>query len=347
MWDYEGLMKRIQVRVPTRLDLAGGTLDLWPIHQLLDRKATVNLGVTLDAGVTIEELPAGSAYVLHSADQGKEARGGFDEVTKTPELPLIGMLLGACWDAKLPPLSIHTSARSPAGAGLGGSSCLGVAICAGIAQMRTRFHGGPAFSETDTIAVVQDVEARLIHAPTGVQDYWGGMRGNINVLRFPPGGRTVVSTFAPSQLAGIDDELILCYSGKSRQSAINNWEIFKRIFDGDRELLATFRRIGDVAADCGDAVEAGKLDRVIELSEKEWKLRLQLWPAIESVETKRLDQAARAAGARFSRVGGAGGGGVMGIFAPKDKRGAVTKALTAAGGQVMDATTASYGLTFE
>ena len=46
---------KITATAPTRIDLAGGTIDLWPIHHLLDHKATVNVGITCTATVQITE----------------------------------------------------------------------------------------------------------------------------------------------------------------------------------------------------------------------------------------------------------------------------------------------------
>jgi D-glycero-alpha-D-manno-heptose-7-phosphate kinase len=330
---------------PTRIDLAGGTLDLWPIHHLLDVKATVNVGVTLDARTEVRPSTDG-AFHFESQDQGARIRGDFATVARSNELPLLGLLLGAIWSPQFPAIELKTAAKSPAGAGLGGSSCLGITVAAALGKARatlTGENGGAIPGDEDLIRIVQDVEARLIRAPTGVQDYWGGVRGRVNVLRFPFGG-TVCETIDPARLSGLADELICCYSGKSRQSAINNWEIFKRLFDGDQALLAVFNEIGAAAGACAAAVEAGDLPRALAFSEKEWALRTRLWPKIETDETKRLDAAAKAAGARFSRVCGAGGGGVMGVFAPKAARAQVCAALQAAGGTVLDAGVADYGL---
>ncbi len=336
-------MIRVRAKTPTRIDLAGGTLDLWPIHHLLDHKATINVGVTLDAQVEITESTDANFH-FSSQDQGIVFSGTFAAACATRELPLIGLLLKAFWKEGLPKLTITTSAKSPAGAGLGGSSCLGVAIAGALWRARQQAEGAKDISEEDLIRTVQDVEARLIHAPTGVQDYWGGMRGRVNILRFPF-GKVEVETLAPSRLKGLTDELLLCYSGKSRASAINNWEIFKRLFDGDKALLAIFNDIGSTAEQCGMAVHDGDLGKALFLSQKEWALRLKLWPNIETVETKKLDQAAKAAGARFTRVCGAGGGGVMAVFAPKSQREAVSSAMTAAGGVILPAEVAESGLT--
>jgi len=193
------------------------------------------------------------------------------------------------------------------------------------------------------VATVRDVEARLIHTPTGVQDYWGAVRGGINVIDYPP-GHTDVTTIPSERLPAFDQWLICCYSGRSRASAINNWEIFKKLFDRDANTLLFFNKIGGLARQCANAVLDGNLERALQASREEWEVRKQLWPAIVTPETESLDQAARKAGAMFSRVCGAGGGGVMAIFASPDRRAAVEAALKAAGGQVLDAHVARQGL---
>lgn len=333
---------QIESRAPTRIDLAGGTLDLWPIHQLLDRKATVNVGVTLPAKVRLTSS-SDKTFSLHSLDLGRSFRGGFAETCHNSELPLFGLLLAAIWKPEYPPLNIETHALSPAGAGLGGSSCLGIALAAALLHARFVLDGSPIPGEHDLVRLVRDVESRLIHAPAGVQDYWGGVRGRVNILRFPP-GRVEVETKPASTVGGLEQELLLCYSGHQRASAINNWEIFKRLFDRDLALLAIFQEIGDLAEACAKAVEQGDLGELLRLSAAEWQLRTKLWPNIQTPATMRLDTAARQAGASFSRVCGAGGGGVMAVFAPPSHRAKVASALAAAGGQVLDAGVATEGL---
>jgi D-glycero-alpha-D-manno-heptose-7-phosphate kinase len=338
---------------PTRVDLAGGTIDLWPIHQLLEEKATVNCAVTLPAQVDIKPSLDGH-FTLHSVDQRIELKGSYDECVRSRELPLLGLFLKAWWSPELPPLTIRTEAKSPAGAGLGGSSCLAVTL--GGALLRTRDVINGTRTNLDEFHLVQtasDIEAKLIHAPTGIQDYWGAVRGGLNIIEFPA-GRVTVETHDPAGRSGpaivghrLEEELILCYSGKSRQSAINNWEIFKRVFDGDKNLLEKLASIGSLARKCADAVRAGDYAGMLKASSEEWDLRCQLWPNIHTEETRKQAEAAMAAGASLARVCGAGGGGVMAVIAPAAARSRVQDALAAAGGSILAASIAHKGLTSE
>lgn len=339
-------MLKITAKAPTRVDLAGGTLDLWPIHNLLDRKATVNVAVSLEATVEVTKSPDLNFHFI-SEDQNSQESGSFDAIIRSPKLRLFSLLLSAYWHKDLPPISIKTRAKSPAGAGLGGSSCLAVAFCKALSSARRHFDKSYRLPNEETIVrTAQDVESRVIHAPTGVQDYWGGMRGGINILEYPF-GQTLVTTLPGQLWDHADFKLVCCYSGKSRASAINNWEIFKRIFDGDQDLLAKIATIGHEAADCAEAILKKDWTSALRASHREWHLRTALWPAIETPETKRIDVAARAAGALFTRVCGAGGGGVMSIICPSSDVSKIAAAMSEAGGTVMDVTVGGPGVSVE
>lgn len=335
-------MSRMIARTPTRVDLGGGTLDLVPIHRLLKHPITVNIGVTLFAEAEVS-LSSSGKYEIISEDQEKSIAGSFSDVCSSPALPLLSMILAHAWSEKLPPLVIKTRAGSPAGAGMGGSSCLGVALYGAILKMRGELETMSWPDDQKLIAFVQDIETEVIRVPTGCQDYWGGLRGAINIIRFPPGG-VQVKTLPVSSMKRLDDELILCFSGKSRASGRNNWDIFKAAFDGDENILSRLDEIGLVTQKLADAVQRGDYEQTLALSAQEWQLRRRLWPQIVTPETEALDTAALKAGARFTRVCGAGGGGVMAVFAAQEKREAVVDALTKAGGRVLKGQIAERGL---
>ena len=47
-------MIKVYAKAPTRIDIAGGTVDMAPLSQILNNKMTVNLGVELHAEVWIK-----------------------------------------------------------------------------------------------------------------------------------------------------------------------------------------------------------------------------------------------------------------------------------------------------
>ena len=335
-------MFKVLASAPTRVDLGGGTLDITPLHHLLEHKATVNFSVSLTASVTLEPSSDGRFEVL-SEDQGVKVRGTWDEVRTQTELPLFGLLLSSGWSPDLPALRITTKAKSPAGAGLGGSSCIGIAFAGALTHLRAKLTNESSRRGRDLVQQVQDVETRVIRAPTGCQDYWGALNGGLNIIRYAPGGIQVTNV-PLAKVKGVGTGLILCFSGKSRASAANNWQIFRRAFDGDTHVLRTLNRIGLTAEALADAVMRGDLAGIFKASRDEWSLRKELWADIETPETKGIEQAALNAGAAFARVCGAGGGGVMAIFVPDGDKTGVEAAVRRAGGTVLDGKATDTGL---
>src|SRR5215475_6506608 len=125
---------RVRARVPTRIDLAGGTIDLWPLFLLHDDPITVNAAIDLYARVTIEPLRDNGVEVV-SIDRDRrfrlvsfEAKRAFlAQAPSELEFPLrlAAHFLG---DGRTASCRIVTDCQVPAGSGLGGSSALGIAL---------------------------------------------------------------------------------------------------------------------------------------------------------------------------------------------------------------------------
>ncbi len=330
----------IIARSPTRVDLAGGTLDIAPLTRILQHKATVNFGITLDAQVNVSAC--GEGYHIKSVDQKLELVGTWAAVMEDTRLPLFSKILHCFWHQTLPALKIEVQAKSPAGAGLGGSSCLAIAFASALLKARTEIGLPLLLSDSELVQTVQDVETAVIRVPTGCQDYWGGLRGGINLISYPLGG-TAVETLRGSDILALKDMLILCYSGVSRASGKNNWAIFNKAFEGDKVTLAILNDMGLIATNMANAVREGAWKDVFKLSADEWNLRIKLWTDIETAETRAIAHAAKSKGAMFSRLCGAGGGGVMAVFADPNVREDVSHALVQAGGKILDGSVSLEG----
>ena len=327
---------------PTRIDLAGGTLDIAPLFHILDNPCTVNLAVTLHAQVKIRIVDT-EVYTVRSLDQQQEVTFNWSDVVDNEKLLWPRLLIQKLWHKDLPTFEMEIEAKSPAGAGLGGSSCLGIAIAGVLDRARQHYLDSDLLSELALVQLVQGCETKLIRVPTGCQDYWGGLRGGLNILEFPEDGLRV-DTFRSELLEGLAEDLILCYSGKSRASGTNNWLIFKQAFDGDQRVLDGLNEIAGIASDMASAVRRSDREAIFALSSEEWSIRKSMWPSIETTETRRLSEAAHLAGASLARVCGAGGGGVMAIFCRKDVREAVVKSLIDNGGQILSGQASVEGL---
>jgi D-glycero-alpha-D-manno-heptose-7-phosphate kinase len=209
-------------------------------------------------------------------------------------------------------------------------------------QLKHTLTGAPVPDEAALVAIAQDIEATCLLTPTGIQDYWGAVNGGVSVISYPPGGPTI-KKYGVDLLPQLAEELIVCYSGKSRNSGINNWQIFKGVMEGDASLISLLDEIGFHSGEMAQALIKGEWQELLRHSAAEWQLRCKLSEGIETAETRRIHRAALGAGAYFTRICGAGGGGVMAIFAPQEKKSRVIAATQEAGGSILAAALTDQG----
>ncbi len=229
---------RIESRAPTRIDLAGGTLDIWPLYLFHEGSLTVNCAITRYASCVIETVPEPSRrIVLISRDtKRKESFASFEALCRERryKLPLLAHLVRVFRPAG--GFTLTTDSEAPAGAGIGGSSAMAVAICAALDNLT-----GAGLRREDWIHISRDVEAIVIRVPTGTQDHYPPAFGGAAAIVLAPGGERREALGC--DLDELERRLILCYTGKPRQHGINNWEVFKKHIDGDRRVSQNLEKI--------------------------------------------------------------------------------------------------------
>ena len=146
--------------------------------------------------------------------------------------------------------SLTTNSEAPAGAGIGGSSAMAVAICAAL----DRFTGAGR-SKVDWVHISRDAEAIVIHIPTGMQDHYPPAFGGAAAIELIPGGERRIEINV--NLDELERRLVVCYTGKPRQSAINNWGVFKAHIDNKKTVVSNLERISQIAQKLRDALAAG------------------------------------------------------------------------------------------
>jgi D-glycero-alpha-D-manno-heptose-7-phosphate kinase len=315
---------------PTRIDLAGGTIDVFPVCHALERPAvTVNLAIDLRARV--EVTPTGDDFVeVISVDRGERVRLPVKEL-RHDRLGLATRLIE--WFAPADALRVRTSCAAPPRSGLGGSSALAVALGGALAALR-----GAPFG----IDVARNVETAHLKVPTGYQDYYPAWHGGVLALTAAPGGIEVERLARAGEFLG--RHLMLADTRIQHSSGINNWEIVKRFCDGDADVVRSLNAINACAVRMRAAVSRGDLDGVAAALNDEWDERRRLAPVVTDRKIDAMIGAARRAGARAAKVCGAGGGGclVLLVDQPGDPR--VAAALEAEGGTLIDVRPDQSGL---
>jgi D-glycero-alpha-D-manno-heptose-7-phosphate kinase len=302
-------MRVVQATAPTRIDLAGGTLDIWPLYLFHPGAVTVNVAIDRRAWCRVETGVEG--VHLYSKDTLKKAEGrSVSEILADGALSLVAYILRALGVET--GVKVETQSRVPAGSGLGGSSALAVAVAAAVARAFGR--------EVDHDAlwpIVRDAEAQCIGVPTGIQDYLAAIHGGVLGVHLEPGAVRVERL--PVDPAVVEESLLLVDAGVTRFSGINNWDVFKGQMDGDERVRAALAEIVRVAVELRLAFEAGRIDDVAALIGREWEARKSLAAGVTTPEIDRIAAAAAAAGGA-AKVCGAGGGGMVAVWARPGQR---------------------------
>jgi D-glycero-alpha-D-manno-heptose-7-phosphate kinase len=322
---------------PTRIDLAGGTIDIWPLYLFHDGASTLNAAISLRAHARIDPRSDGTIE-LRSIDTNHVSRArDWSDLSASDGLPLLALLARYY---RLENASLTTRGESPAGAGIAGSSALAIAACGALA----RWSGQPGAGE-DLLQVAMSVECQTLRVPTGVQDYRPALYGGIAAIELGVTGvRRVPLDVDPRDL---EQRIVLAFTGAARNSGTNNWEITKRHIDGDAAIFDCFERIRDTAAAMRDALGKGDWVEVGRQIAKEWENRKRLAPGVTTPAIDDLMARARAAGATAAKVCGAGGGGCLFCYGPPSARAHIAEALGKGGARVLDYRIDAEGLRLE
>jgi D-glycero-alpha-D-manno-heptose-7-phosphate kinase len=298
---------------------------------------TLNAAISLRARCSIRPL-GNRRLVINSHDAGQTVDvAHWSELRDNHELRLLGRLLHYF---QAEGLELHTRSESPVGAGIAGSSAMNIAVCGALAAW-----SGRQLSHDELMQIAMNVEAQAIEVPTGVQDYRPALYGGVSAVELRVDGIRRVAL--PVDASELQRRLILAYTGATRNSGINNWDVTKRHIDGDARVRRSFDRICEIALEMRQALERGDWGAFGALVEQEWSNRKQLAPAMTTPTIDRLLDAARAAGARSGKICGAGGGGCLLCVADPHASAAVRSALSRAGAQVLDFQIESKGLLVE
>jgi D-glycero-alpha-D-manno-heptose-7-phosphate kinase len=369
----------IESQAPTRVDLAGGTLDIWPLYLFHENSQTINVAIQCHARCRLTPRRDGAIHLISRDLRIEERFPSRDALIESCKfrLPLLARLvktfaglagsgaLGASRTKKQghlrhPPLrhdpldernraaatakewkrgfTLETDSDSPAGAGLGGSSSLNIAICGALARFT-----GRKLSAGKLIEIAGDAEAQVLGVPTGKQDYYAAAYGGAQAIGLDPGG--IVSEQLKLDLDEITARGVLCYTGESRNSGINNWEVMKAHIDGDRAVIRLFDRIAAISVAMRSAIEQNDWKEAARLLNQEWEARTRSYPRMTTPGIERLIGVARRQGARAAKVCGAGGGGCVFFLVEPDAKRGVENVLDREGAQVIPFAAAPLGLT--
>jgi D-glycero-alpha-D-manno-heptose-7-phosphate kinase len=328
----------IETSAPTRVDLAGGTIDIPPLYLFHEGAMTVNFALSIRAHCRIETRDD-DRVIIESVDQHSRLEttvADLDGLKDESRLELLAKLV--YFFRPETGFDMTTRSDAPAGAGLAGSSTLDIATVAALNKFV-----GDKYEPEKFISIAAGVETQVIRVPVGYQDYYPAQFGGVAAIHFGVEGMTREGLFIDNE--ALERRIVVCYTGEPRNSGINNWEITKRHIDGDREIFEIFDGIRDRAVEVRSALVAGEWDELGGILKRAHADRLRLSPNITTQQMQRLIDVALANGAIAPKVCGAGGGGCIAFYCEDGRRTDVEAALTnEKGSRVLDWTIDPNGL---
>ena len=339
MGDRDGdllLSRAVTFSAPTRVDLAGGTLDIWPVGLLVDRAATVNVAITLRAKATVRFAPE---WRVVNPQRGLDIEAEEPEsLFRHPFTALGGRL--AAFFAPDRPVEVRFETTAPPGSGLGGSSALGMAMAGALNRLCDA-----GWSVPELVQIVMDTEVRILRTSTGAQDQLAAGLGGAHAHHWEsPAPRSEPLPWSDGGADPLATRFVLAYTGESHSSAEPNRKVLDRILAGEPKAVSGTRAIAEAAISMREALLAGDWGGVARSLDSEWTGRRDLSEAVTTPGLDRFEAALRRAGAEAVKACGAGAGGTLLAMVPPDAREAVAAAAGRAGGAALEARSDPDGL---
>ena len=321
----------MRVECPCRADLAGGTLDIWPLGMLHPGSVTVNAAIPVMVRMDVD-LRAPEGEVWHAV-------GGSDWTCLDPSFATTDLTAAVAFAVR-PTGGVRVRVHSQAslGSGLGGSSAYAVALARGILTAL-----GQEMEDERLVLLARDLEARVLTVPTGLQDHWAAVHGGVLAIHHEPGGERIERLQIDPKWVG--ERLTIFDTGITHHSGMVNWQVIRRRLDGDPNTTAALEAIAEAARVCREMMIAGDEQGVGSAVAAEWDSRKRLAPEVCPPELETIADASLAAGASAIKACGAGGGGSVLLWHAPEAREDIVSALgtTAPKGRIVSTEVAKIG----
>lgn len=325
----------IKAYAPSRVDFAGGSLDLWPIGVILDKASTVNCAVDLYARVEARKI---RDKLLRLVSEDYNISYEYKKGGPSGKLPLLEKILDHYGISEGWEIIIRSD--FPSGSGLGGSSAISVALAKVLLEIKEHKE-----SSSKTVAVLKDLEAKNLGFPTGVQDFWPAILGGVLAIHYKAGEEDIESL--GQVFPFLSERLIVAYTGKSHLSSEMNYEFYKSFFDKDKTVRKALEGIAFASNQLYLAMKKANFEDAGEAMLEEWKNRKKLSPKISNKKMEELEKAAIEAGAMGVKGCGAAGGGSMVFLVKLGMKRSVELALKERGATVLNAEAVNSGVKVE
>jgi D-glycero-alpha-D-manno-heptose-7-phosphate kinase len=328
------LSNKIIIRSPTRVDLAGGTLDCWPLYLIVGHptRPTTTVNLAVDIFTHVELTPREDKQVrIESKDLNiKKSFNNLQDCLDDKDMSLELIRLHLHYWKPEQGFELVTRSESPVGAGLGGSSSLTISLLKAFSQWMQR-----KMEWKEMVVVASNIEAQVLKTPTGTQDYIAAIWGGLNLIDYSHDAYNVKNLQPPKEV--FEDRLLLIYTGKPHHSGMNNWQVIKSVIEGNSAIIEQLESIRKTAEEMKQVCLNSEWQKLPGLFQREYEARIRLTPAFTSPEIEGLKKLVTNVGAEAIKICGAGGGGCVFVWCQPESKAKVAEECVKAKFQVLGA----------
>jgi D-glycero-alpha-D-manno-heptose-7-phosphate kinase len=306
---FLAVSETIVTRAPTRIDFGGGWTDVPPVSDEMGGYVC-NLAITRYATVTVR---------TDGADDGSD---GSDTSAGDRSI-----LRAAARRFRMDDASVEVQSDFPIGAGLGGSSAVGVAAVGALAAAR-----GWSMRPTAIAELSRDIEITDLGIAGGRQDHYAAAYGGALGLRFGEDRVDVKGIPLSTRLkAELERRCVVIYTGQSRISGETIKAVITSYRNRDESVVNALRQMKRGAEQMTEALAVGDVDGLGRLVGEQWLHQRSLHPAIPTPLIDQIIGTAAEAGSAGAKALGASGGGCVLVIARRDRVDAVREAIAPLG----------------
>jgi D-glycero-alpha-D-manno-heptose-7-phosphate kinase len=324
-------MEILRSKAPLRISFAGGGTDVSPYPEERGG-AVLNAAIDKFAYATLlAKSGSGTAHV-HSLDFDVEAEyHAPQDFVFNGELDLVKAVLRHFHRADSE-IEVFLHSDAPPRTGLGSSSTMTVALV----SLFQRYLRLP-LTTYELAELAYQIERVELGDPGGRQDQYAAAFGGFNFIEFTKNATVVNPLRIPPDVVNeLGYRLTLCYTGLTRYSGQIIEDQTNAYRSGRSETLEGLDAAKQLASAMKKELLTGNLDAMGHLLHEGWEAKKRFTEGISNAEIDHFYEAARAAGALGGKLTGAGGGGYLLLFCEFQRRQEVAKAVTRAGGRVVD-----------
>lgn len=337
-------IKKIRVRAPLRLGLAGGGTDI-PSYSNLHGGAVLNVTLNKYAYAIIDPIDE-NFVVFEAHDKNIKVRKSLNDnfdLDGVLDLHIAAykyMIKNYNNDKKVS-LYLSTFCEAPPGSGLGSSSTIVVSIIKALAD----YLNAP-LDDYQIAHIAFLVEREDCKLQGGKQDQYAATFGGFNFMEFKKDGDVLVNPLRIKNWikCELESSLILFFTSISRKSEKIIQDQVKNVNENTKNTLEAFDNLKNSAYLMKESLLKGNFNEFGNQLKIGWHEKLKTADSVSNKIINEIYSESINAGALAGKLSGAGGGGFMMLYVPTKKRMDVIRCLDQFKGNVFQCQFSDIGV---